>query len=66
LLDVAEGNPTLFAHRDEVEQAWTWLNPMLDAWATSGIKPEDYAAGSWGPQAADDMLASEGREWFVE
>jgi len=66
LLDVAEGNPTLFAHRDEVEQAWTWLNPMLDVWATSGIKPEGYAAGSWGPQAADDMLASEGREWFVE
>lgn len=66
LLDVAEGNPTLFAHRDEVEQAWKWLNPMLDAWAESGINPEDYAAGSWGPQGADNMLAREGREWFVE
>ncbi len=66
LLDVAEGNPTLFAHRDEVEQAWLWLDPMLEAWAESGSKPESYAAGTWGPAGADALLAREGREWFRE
>ncbi len=65
LLDVAEGNPTLFAHRDEVEQAWRWLDPMLEAWQQSGIKPENYEAGSWGPAGAEELLTREGRKWFL-
>ncbi len=65
LLDVIDGNPTLFAHRDEVEQAWTWLDPILEAWSNNTTKPENYTAGSWGPLGADALLAREGREWFV-
>jgi len=65
LLDVVDGNPTLFAHRDEVEQAWKWLDPILEAWGESGSQPENYAAGTWGPAGADALLAREGREWFL-
>jgi len=63
LLDVAENNPTLFAHRDEVLQAWDWLAPVLDAWAKPDHKPEPYASGSWGPRHAEELLSGNGRSW---
>jgi glucose-6-phosphate 1-dehydrogenase len=60
LLDVMLGDPTLFPRRDEVEQAWQITQPVLDRWAES--PPEDfpnYEAGSWGPAAADRLIARE-------
>ncbi|MFL0797441.1 MAG: glucose-6-phosphate dehydrogenase [Cellvibrionaceae bacterium] len=66
LLDVAEGNPTLFAHRDEVEQAWTWLDPILNSWKASGRKPERYPAGSWGPEGAAFLIHRDNRRWLSE
>ncbi len=63
LLDVSENNPTLFAHRAEVEQAWEWLAPVLDAWAKPEHKPAPYASGSWGPLAAEELLTGQGRQW---
>ncbi len=63
LLDVAEDNPTLFAHRDEVVQAWDWLTPVLDAWAKPDHKPAPYASGSWGPREAEELLSVQGRKW---
>ena len=59
LLDALRGIRTLYMRNDEIEAAWGWLSPALD----SGRVPEVYAAGSWGPKGADELLAGEGREW---
>jgi glucose-6-phosphate 1-dehydrogenase len=62
LLDAMLGDATLFARKDEVEAAWGLITPILDEWAAGG-EPEPYPAGSWGPKAADDLLARDGNEW---
>ena len=63
LLDAMLGDPTLFARRDEVEEAWSLIQPILDAWG-EGISPVvPYDAGSWGPAAADLLIERDGREW---
>ncbi|HUP84878.1 MAG TPA: glucose-6-phosphate dehydrogenase [Acidimicrobiales bacterium] len=63
LLDAMSGDPTLFIRTDEVEQAWTIWDPVVSAWAAGGAGGlERYAAGSWGPSAADALLG-EGRSW---
>jgi glucose-6-phosphate 1-dehydrogenase len=61
VLDVLVGDRTLFPDAAEVEQSWRVVDPMEAAWA--GTKPEPYRAGEWGPRAADEMLAREGRSW---
>jgi glucose-6-phosphate 1-dehydrogenase len=64
LLDAMIGDPSLFTRGDEVERAWQILDPIIDAWrAGSGGPLHFYAAGSWGPPAADELLEREGREW---
>jgi glucose-6-phosphate 1-dehydrogenase len=63
LMDVIRGNPTLFMRRDEVEAAWAWIEPILDAWQESGEPPKPYTAGSWGPSAAIALIEREGRTW---
>ena len=66
LLDVMLGDPTLFPRWDEVEQAWQAVQPILDRWAEAPA-PEfpNYEAGSWGPKAADELIARgrPGRRW---
>ena len=59
LLDALRGIRTLYMRDDEIEAAWKWLAPALD----SGREPEMYPAGSWGPDAAQILLAKEGRQW---
>ena len=64
LLDAMLGDGTLFAHRDGVEATWALMTPILEQWAAN--KPRDfpnYRAGTWGPKAADDLLARDGRSW---
>jgi glucose-6-phosphate 1-dehydrogenase len=64
LLDAMLGDATLFAHRDGVETTWALLTPVLEHWANT--KPKgfpNYAAGTWGPEAADELLARDGRVW---
>ncbi len=64
LLDAMLGDATLFAHRDGVEATWSLITPILQAWAKDPIKDlPNYAAGTWGPAAADAMLKSDGRKW---
>jgi len=65
LMDVSDGNSSLFAHRDEVEQAWTWLEPIMQSWAGNDKPPEAYAAGSWGPESANQLLAKNDHRWFL-
>jgi glucose-6-phosphate 1-dehydrogenase len=63
LLDVMLGDPTLFTRTDEVESAWSFITPILDAWDASPAEPEVYVAGSWGPEAADRLLERDGARW---
>jgi glucose-6-phosphate 1-dehydrogenase len=65
LLDAMRGDATLFMRADQVEAAWSLVTPVLDAWQSSA--PADfpnYAAGSWGPPDATEMLARDGRRWL--
>ena len=64
LLDVMKNDATLFMRADQVEAAWEILMPVLEAWKKSapGHFP-NYAAGTWGPKAADELLAREGHAW---
>jgi glucose-6-phosphate 1-dehydrogenase len=61
VLDVLIGDSTLFPHADEVEASWRVIDPLEEAW--QGTKPFTYRSGEWGPRAADEMLARDGRTW---
>ncbi|MFL6514872.1 MAG: glucose-6-phosphate dehydrogenase [Chthoniobacterales bacterium] len=64
LLDAMSGDATLFARRDEVEEAWAFIDPIEEAWKSQGEKGlHFYSAGSWGPEEADELLSREGRAW---
>ena len=63
LLDVMEGDSTLFTRADEVEASWKVITPIHEAWAADDTPPEPYPAGTWGPECADRLLARSGRKW---
>ncbi len=65
LLDAMAGDATLFARRDEVEEAWRFVDEIEHAWHKSDSPPAmaEYPAGSWGPKEADDLLQRDGRRW---
>ncbi|HEX3676384.1 MAG TPA: glucose-6-phosphate dehydrogenase [Sphingomicrobium sp.] len=63
LLDLIEGDPTLFVRRDEVEAQWIWIDRIRAAWAEKGITPRPYAAGTWGPSAAIALTERDGISW---
>ena len=65
LLDAMAGDPTLFARRDEVEEAWRFVDHIEHAWHVCPSPPPmaEYAAGSWGPAEADALLRRDRREW---
>ncbi len=64
LLDVILGDPTLFTRTDEVENAWQFITPILEAWhRPDAPKPAKYAAGTWGPREADALVEDDGTKW---
>jgi glucose-6-phosphate 1-dehydrogenase len=63
VLEAMRGNPTLFLSREEIEQAWIWIDSIQNAWAKSSEKPKPYQAGTWGPIASDLLLDRDGRAW---
>ncbi len=65
LLDAMAGDPTLFIRSDEVDTAWGIVQPLLDAWSDGDAPLAGYAAGTWGPRAADGLLERDGRKWRV-
>jgi glucose-6-phosphate 1-dehydrogenase len=66
LLDVIEGDATLFMRSDLVEQAWKVVMPILNAWKKDPKKLlHKYKAGSWGPIAADALLKPFSKEWML-
>ncbi|MHB1199865.1 MAG: glucose-6-phosphate dehydrogenase [Polaromonas sp.] len=66
LLDVIAGRLNLFVRSDEQEEAWRWVEPMLDAWSNDSAGPRPYTAGTWGPSAASAMIARDGYCWSEE
>ncbi len=63
LLDAMSGDATLFARRDEVEEAWKFIDRIREAWDADSSDLALYSAGSWGPTEADELLARHGATW---
>jgi glucose-6-phosphate 1-dehydrogenase len=66
LMDVVKGRLTHFMRRDELEAAWTWVDPIIDGWKNLNEKPKPYTAGTWGPAASSALMAREGSSWVEE
>jgi glucose-6-phosphate 1-dehydrogenase len=66
LVDAMRGQLTLFTRADELEAAWEWVQPILDAWAGAEDTPKLYPAGSWGPAAASNLIGRDGLTWHEE
>ena len=62
ILDALLDESSLFPTNSEVERSWEILDPVLNYWADQG-RPDDYAAGTWGPASAERMLSKDGRAW---
>jgi len=63
LLDLVEGDQTLFVRRDEVEAQWEWIDAIRASWEEQGLKPKTYTAGTWGPSAAIALAERDGVSW---
>jgi glucose-6-phosphate 1-dehydrogenase len=63
LLDALAGDSTLYTRQDMVEASWAVVEPILEVWGNTQFPFPNYAAGSWGPEASDAMLARQGHEW---
>ena len=63
IMDVMRGNQTLFMRGDEVEAAWKWTDPIIEAWEARNDVPKPYDSGSTGPTDAGEMMRRDGREW---
>jgi glucose-6-phosphate 1-dehydrogenase len=63
LYDMLTGDQTLFQRADAIEASWAAVQPILDAWSRGRDRPQSYEAGSNGPEAADALLARDGRAW---
>ena len=63
LLDLIEGDQTLFVRRDEVEAQWDWVDAIRAGWTAQALTPKSYTAGSWGPSAAIALTERDGVSW---
>lgn len=63
LLDLIEGDQTLFVRRDEVEAQWDWIDAIRASWTSHGVHPKTYTAGSWGPSSAIALTERDGVHW---
>ena len=63
LYEAMVGNQTLFVSRNEVEEAWTWADSIIEAWQHCGVRAKPYQAGTWGPVASIALMAKDNRNW---
>jgi glucose-6-phosphate 1-dehydrogenase len=63
MLEILNANQSLFVRRDEVEQAWQWVDSIIEAWQLTNEPPKPYAAGTWGPVASFSLIAHDERQW---
>jgi glucose-6-phosphate 1-dehydrogenase len=67
LLDALNGDASLFARADEIELAWSLIDPVLKRWEEDDAPPlAFYESGAWGPSEADKLLACDGRGWHQQ
>ena len=66
LLEVIDGRLNLFVRSDEQEEAWRWVEPILEHWKNDTLGPRLYAAGTWGPSTSSAMIARDGFCWAEE
>jgi glucose-6-phosphate 1-dehydrogenase len=66
LMDVVRGRLALFVRRDELEAAWTWIEPILAGWQAQGDAPKPYTAGTWGPAASSALIGRDAITWQEE
>ena len=66
LLDLVEGDQTLFVRRDEVEAQWEWIDAIRATWQSENIEPNLYTAGSWGPSSAIALAERDGVSWHEQ
>jgi glucose-6-phosphate 1-dehydrogenase len=66
LMDIVQGNLTLFMRRDELDAAWRWIDPIREAWQQQDEKPKTYTAGTWGPAASSALIERDGFSWNDE
>lgn len=66
LMDIIRGNPTLFMRRDEVAAAWSWIDPIQEAWEQYQYSPKSYTAGTWGPGASNALISKDGLRWHED
>jgi glucose-6-phosphate 1-dehydrogenase len=66
LLDAMKGDQTLFMHGHQVEKAWELVMPIINAWENKkSLSFPNYTADSWGPEAAESLIAQDGYHWFT-
>ena len=65
LVDAMIGDATLYTRQDMVDASWQAVQPILDDWGNRKFDFPNYAAGTWGPAASDEMLARNGHTWRV-
>jgi len=63
ILDALRGDATLFTRRDEVEQQWAFVDPIMAGWHEGRQEVATYDAGTWGPEQAEELIARDGRKW---
>ncbi len=66
IVDLIRGSQTLFLRYDELEAAWAWIDPILNAWQASDKAPAGYRAGTWGPAGASHMVFEDKSRWHEE
>jgi len=66
LTDVIKGTLTLFMRRDELDAAWSWIDPIREGWQQYEERPKSYIAGTWGPAAASSLIGRDGYAWRNE
>ena len=64
VLDALHGDALLFMREDEIDAAWRVVDPLLAYWRSDPADFPNYAAGTWGPEAADELIARDGRKWI--
>ncbi len=63
MLEILNGNQSLFVSRNEVEAAWTWVDSVISAWQETNERPKPYSAGTWGPEDSISLVMNDNRHW---
>ena len=66
LVDLMDGNLSLFMRHDELDAAWAWIDPIINTWHDRDVRPKTYPAGTWGPAASSALIARDGFSWHEE